>query len=153
MPRPRPFVDPSNPICLICGKNPVPFYAERQAFSGRCLECSKAHDKKYRTENPLGHVLRRIKMNAKKRNIVCTLTKKDLQKLTIPEACPVLGIPMKTTVGEGTKDNTLSLDRIDNTKGYVIGNVAFISFRANVLKKDATLKELIALGKFAEKYS
>jgi hypothetical protein len=35
-----------------------------------------------------------------------------------------------------------SLDRIDNNKGHVKGNVRMISYRANVLKSDATVEEL-----------
>jgi hypothetical protein len=38
--------------------------------------------------------------------------------------------------------NSPSLDRIDNTKGYVPGNVWVISWRANDLKRNATLEEL-----------
>lgn len=40
------------------------------------------------------------------------------------------------------KENSPSIDRLDNTKGYVKGNINIISWRANRIKSDATLDEL-----------
>lgn len=40
------------------------------------------------------------------------------------------------------RDTSPSLDRKDPTKGYVRGNVAWISFRANRIKSDASQQEL-----------
>lgn len=58
--------------------------------------------------------------------------------------CPVLGIPM---IKNGTKQHpqTASLDRMSNEKGYVKGNVCYISWRANDLKKNAIVEELEAI--------
>jgi hypothetical protein len=39
-----------------------------------------------------------------------------------------------------------TLDRIDNSKGYIVGNVWVISMRANRLKSDATVDELMMLA-------
>ncbi len=39
----------------------------------------------------------------------------------------------------------MSLDRIDNSKGYIPGNVAVISWRANLIKNSSTLEELEAV--------
>ena len=38
--------------------------------------------------------------------------------------------------------HTPTIDRIDNNKGYIPGNVAVISWRANALKKDASTEEV-----------
>jgi hypothetical protein len=38
--------------------------------------------------------------------------------------------------------SSYSLDRIDSDKGYVKGNVQVISYRANMLKSNASIEEL-----------
>lgn len=40
------------------------------------------------------------------------------------------------------EDGSPSLDRVDNTRGYVPGNVLVISWKANQIKSNATLAEL-----------
>lgn len=88
-----------------------------------------------------------LKGSAKKRGINFELTKVDLWDLDIPITCPVLGIPLKFERGKAT-DNSVSIDRIDSTKGYTADNIIIISNRANTLKRDATLKELQQLAEF-----
>lgn len=67
--------------------------------------------------------------------------------------CPVLGlslnVPMKDAKGRGSL-HTAHLDRIDPNKGYVVGNVAWLSGRANRIKYDATLEELRSLVAWME---
>ena len=66
----------------------------------------------------------------------------EISDIIIPEICPILGLPLKTTI-DGNRDLSPSLDRIDNTKGYVKGNVQVISFKANNMKCTANDEELI----------
>lgn len=61
------------------------------------------------------------------------------EDIVIPTHCPVLGFEL-TYDAEG-RDQSPSLDRIDNSKGYIEGNVRVISSRANVLRKNGTLEE------------
>jgi len=65
-----------------------------------------------------------------------------------PTHCPVLGVPLDYTVGRGRSGNAPSIDRIDNTKGYVRGNRIVVSDRANRIKCDATVDELEAVARF-----
>ena len=64
-----------------------------------------------------------------------------IEDIIIPEKCPILKIPL--FVGNGQRiDNSPSLDRIDNLKGYTKENVIVVSWRANNIKSDASITEL-----------
>lgn len=78
----------------------------------------------------------KARRNAKTRNLEFTISKKDIE---IPNCCPVFG----TTWGE--QEYAPSLDRIDNSKGYIPGNILVVSWRANRIKNDSTLDELKAI--------
>lgn len=65
----------------------------------------------------------------------------DLSDIIIPEICPVYPHITLDLVSPDP-DNSPSLDRIDNTQGYIKGNIRVISGRANRHKSDATLEEL-----------
>lgn len=70
------------------------------------------------------------------------ITEADL--LPLPTQCPILGIELNYATSErnGRKNwNAASLDRRDNTKGYIRGNVFIVSLRANMLKSDGTAHE------------
>lgn len=88
-----------------------------------------------------------LKSSAKKRGIEFTLDKADLWDIDIPLTCPVLGIPLEFSRGVAT-DNSVSYDRIDNSKGYDKSNLMIISYRANRLKSDASLIEMKMLAEF-----
>lgn len=68
----------------------------------------------------------------------------DYYKTLIVTHCPLLGIELSYDkyAGNTVPDNYASLDKIDPNKGYVVGNVQIVSFRANTLKNSATLDEL-----------
>lgn len=85
----------------------------------------------------------RAKSRAKRRGLQFDL---ELSDITIPSVCPVLGIPLVV----GSADGAPSLDRVKSELGYVKGNVAVISKRANVIKSDATSRELFLVAKWAQ---
>ena len=62
--------------------------------------------------------------------------------------CPFLGIELNYEIkGHAAgQDNSPSLDRIDNTKGYVKGNVQVLSRLANTMKSSATPEQLRAFA-------
>lgn len=89
------------------------------------------------------------KDRAEKRDLDFNIEESDI---IIPKICPLLEIPIKF----GTKEdynNSPSLDRIDNTKGYIKGNVWVISKKANTMKNSATLNELQTFCKNVLRYS
>lgn len=66
----------------------------------------------------------------------------EISDIVIPETCPILGLPIKKLI-DGNRDLSPSLDRIDNAKGYIKGNIQVISFKANAMKLTANKDELI----------
>lgn len=81
---------------------------------------------------------------AKRRDIPFTITVDDVH---IPKRCPVLGIELVVST-KGRTDNSPSLDRINNSKGYIPGNIIVISWIANRLKSNATADQMLSLAVF-----
>lgn len=101
---------------------------------------------KYNKTHPGRRLIQVAKQRAKLRNIPFELT---ITEIEIPEICPILGIPLFISQGQGPggRDNSPSLDRIDPVKGYVDENIWVISHKANSMKFTASKEEL---KKFAE---
>lgn len=114
--------------------------------SGNCPECLKdAHERRqadYRV-----WMFNAKKANAKMRGIEFTIT---LDDVVIPDKCPVLGIDLNKAVRSGSAGNAPSIDRIDPSKGYIAGNIAVISLRANRKKQDCTIEDLRKLLDYVE---
>ena len=75
-----------------------------------------------------------------------TIEMEDLRPF--PFHCPVFGIELSYDKNDYLLPNYATLDRVDNTKPYDKGNVVICSRRANNLKKDATIEELVKLANF-----
>jgi hypothetical protein len=87
-----------------------------------------------------GYIIRNTKFMAKRRGINFNLTFEDFD---LPEYCPILNI--KLTFGKESSGNHFShasLDRIDNSKGYIKGNVIVMSRMANAMKNSANFEQL-----------
>jgi hypothetical protein len=76
------------------------------------------------------------------------ITKADIMAVVV-DACPVLGITLDyVRTGRGLHDNSPTLDRIVNERGYVPGNVLVVSFKVNRMKQNATVEELETVARF-----
>lgn len=99
------------------------------------LRIQKAENAK---KNVKSYLLSRIKSRAKRKNIPFNLEILDLE---IPTHCPILGVKLEIGV-KGNYFNSPSVDRIDNTLGYIKGNIAIISCKANSMKNSASIEEM-----------
>lgn len=89
---------------------------------------------------------------AKKDNREFNITKEYLEKQWIKQKgkCTYTNIPLKIrTPGEGRLNlpNTISFDRRNNNKGYIRGNVHFVSQQVNVIKSNLPERNFIKLCK------
>lgn len=90
-------------------------------------------------------LLKSSRYRAKRDGIRHTLILSDI---FVPSHCPVLGLRLQPSTTGRAAPNSPSLDRINSRKGYVPGNVVVVSWRANELKKNATLVEMRAVCSF-----
>lgn len=103
----------------------------------------KKHTKTYRETHPIQYILKRAKNRAILNNLEFNITEEDI---LIPKVCPYLKIPLTFNLTLGHQDSNISLDRIDNNKGYIKGNVEIISHLANKMKSNATWQQLEAFS-------
>jgi hypothetical protein len=126
----------------------------RDRYPWKVIAERKERDKTRKRKKSRGNIFRRkfrdrLK-DARRRGIEATIR---FDEIHWPTHCPVLGIELdyKTKIGTRLARNPAnpSLDRWDNTKGYVSGNVYVISYRANILKNNANADELESIARYA----
>lgn len=138
--------------------------AENKNVWGHCAICTRdrynrtpavrqreiANVKRRRAKNTAEFIIGALRSNAKKRGQEFAISAKDI--LPLPTHCPVLGMKLDYS-GSGKKDRSdwPSVDRLNSTVGYLPGNVAVISYRANRMKCNATTEEVRMLLAWMEK--
>lgn len=94
------------------------------------------------------------RFDSKKQNVIgktnwdFTITPFDLKPLRF---CPYVGLELNWE-GFGKQEDNISFDRIDNTKGYISGNVTLCSWRGNRLKNDGTESEHRKIADFIQNH-
>ena len=125
-------------------RHPERVKAYRQAYRQNNKRRIAEIQRSYRDRYPERRLLEAARRRAKQHGLEFSLT---LDDVVVPDRCPVLGIELHRARG-GPRDNSPTLDRVVNTRGYVPDNVVVVSWRANRLKSSATLEELRALADF-----
>jgi len=85
-----------------------------------------------------------LKRSAKDRGLDFNLSLQSVKNILQAKRCAYTGEPF----GVGHK---LSFERVDNTKGYVKGNVVAVGSDLNGRKRDLTLQEMVTILKVASK--
>lgn len=124
--------------CKVCHKTK----SDSQRNPEKRKVYSRKHYLKRKQDNPALFMWKQAKHRAKHdyNDMEFTLLVEDIK---VPEVCPYLKqsfIPLDRDLG-------YSLDRIDSSKGYTKDNIRVISRLANVMKNNATEKQLIAFAK------
>ena len=101
----------------------------------RRKEIKDAYDIRRRTDPTVWakHMVNSLRGRSKRKSIPFDLTANDLLKLIPADGlCPALGIPI--IFGGKLSRNSPSVDRLIPALGYVRGNIAIISHKANSMK-------------------
>lgn len=104
------------------------------------------HKEEHKHRDTRELLVERARSRAKRENIPFNLTKEDI---ILPKKCPVFGFDLKRNVGcKSGKYNSYSIDKIIPEKGYIKGNIQIISHKANCMKHNASLDDLIKFAKW-----
>lgn len=121
-----------------------------------CMDCHKAvwHAHAQVPEARTRWLLMRLRSKSKKLNLPFDLTIDDL---VIPSHCPILGMPLAFGMKkiseyrnkkQGVPMDSPSVDRIIPELGYVKDNIVIVSYRANLIKTNASVDELTKVADF-----
>lgn len=123
-------------ICRHCGEEHTRLNRHRNPASV-CQKCNNLQTNHYKIRNPKYQLVVNAKVRAKNCNLPFSITADSFE---IPEFCPILGV--KLEFGSSEDHNAApSLDRIVPQLGYVPGNIAVISHRANQIKNNGSAEE------------
>jgi hypothetical protein len=128
--------------------------------SGHASEESyKEYHKKYYEKNreriltrkkkdKLADILRHSKKRAKKIGVDHSIDREYLESI-LTDTCPIFNV--KFISNGNLNDWSMTLDRINPQKGYVKGNVQFLSHKANRMKSNASIEELKTFAEYIQK--
>lgn len=128
--------------CKKCG--------QEGAFSANHRVCNACRTKYNRTlqssspKNYLQMAVSNAKQRAKTKQVPFELTLDYIMGLwkTQKGRCTLTGLAMTYSVGDKkARDMNVSIDRIDSTKGYTLGNVHLVCSRVNVMKSDLDMTD------------
>lgn len=115
--------------------------------NGQVMEQSVTDKQKQRIrrELALAKKYQNLHQSATDRGIEFGLTLADLRAVMSRKRCEFTGLP-------SAPNDKLSLDRVDNTKGYVPGNVTVMRTTVNAKKGCLTIEEILTLAKGVQKF-
>lgn len=132
--------------CTLCD---IPVSGDNTYANNRsvCRRCSVARTLARHRSKPVSQrLLEGAYQRARRGNLPFDITEADIP---VPTHCPVLGIPMAPSTGHhGAADWSPTVDKLVPSKGYTKGNVRVISWRANKIKSDASLVEVLAVARY-----
>jgi hypothetical protein len=139
--------------CKTCSKEEFRKYKQTDAYHERLLRQKNARAEEKQVSPRVrwakiayGNAARR----AKKAKREFTLTLQQLIDMA-PTHCPLLNVELDYAATVSAA-NSASIDRIDSTRGYTHDNCKVISFKANRIKTNATLAEIVLLAKNMQHY-
>lgn len=138
--------DVKNGVCDSCKASSRAYYKRHRKqeiervkrFQNADRARTNAYKRALHRKNPINILLQSARRRAKILGLPFNIKSSDL---VMPDTCPVLGIKLAVSNGHAT-DSSPSIDRMVPELGYVRGNVAIISHKANTIKNNATVEEL-----------
>ena len=132
-------------VCKICGKAKTQdlFYQRKnKTIEPVCRQCRTEEERRQQNATPRSYlrgVINKARYGAKKRGMGVELTIDDVMALYDDQkgVCALSGVRMTYAKdGKGRKDLNISIDRIEQDRGYTTkpNNVQLVCWRVNLMK-------------------
>jgi hypothetical protein len=131
--------------------------ARSNRLNGGCVKSCGCLNNKCRSESfhwkgyedISSSVFGRIKICAKRRKILFDITIQQIWELFLKQnkTCALTGLSLTFPSRNNEFDGTASLDRIDSSKGYVMGNIQWVHKDINFMKQQLSTEKLIEYSK------
>ena len=142
--------------CSKCGETkPLSEFSKRSELKSgirsACKTCAGSDKRKFKRDRPFYSCLYNARKRAEDRGVPFNLTEEYLESIWTG-VCPVFQTRLNLPSHGGHERTTAkpSLDRLVPDKGYVPGNVIWISFRANQMKSDGNSEELFRVAEWLQ---
>ncbi len=133
-------------ICPACGLSFTPINGNQRYCSRKCCLAKNEKDRNTKEQGVLGKQrLRKLCNNLRYRDKNSTVTTEDLLSLFEKQKglCALTGFPLTFNSGTLSKVTTnMSVDRIDQHKGYRIDNIRLVCDQANRMRSILSDEEL-----------
>lgn len=137
--------------CTDCNKEILgkSYQPEKLIFCENCYKAMRREQiLKTRIKNPFKYYNIKLKSRCKKDNIDFNLDAEYMARIWTG-ICPVYNTELQL-ISDKRIDNSAELDRFDPKKGYIKGNVTWLSSKANRAKNDLTIDELKKILRWME---
>jgi hypothetical protein len=142
--------------CYKCGETkPVSEFNKNRSkpdgLSSECKACNNTSLKSYAMRRPFYSVLKAARSRATARDLPFSITEEYLESIWTG-VCPVFQVRLNLPSYGGHEHTAVkpSLDRLIPDKGYVPGNVVWMSLRANQMKSNGTSEELFRVAEWLQ---
>lgn len=113
------------------------------AWRDRNKEKASAATQRWKRENPAKYVLSQAIQRAKRTGLGHTISLNEVEILLEPMTCALTGWSLKWDWDHKLDPLAPSLDRIDNARGYVPGNVRVTCWLVNKMRGNLSDEELL----------
>lgn len=122
-----------------------------RTWKERNPEKAVAATRRWQEANPARTLFNQCKCNARQRKLPFELTLQMVEEFLVGMTCSATGLPLTFDRGEGGRYARRpwfpSLDRLDNSKGYIPGNVRVVCSLYNFMRSNHSDEDVLAVAR------
>lgn len=109
---------------------------------------AREKNRRWQANNPAKKLFNQCQQCARKRGQECTITVEMIDAMLAPMACSVTGLPLTWERGSArTNPWSPSIDRLDNERGYMPGNVRVVCWAFNLARGEFPDEVVMTMAK------